>query len=77
MKLRNIEDVERFREVIAACNGDILLQSLQGDVFNLKSTLSQYVALGKLLSEQGDELELFARDREDEQRLLQFLLSIR
>ncbi|WP_317854212.1 polya polymerase [Chakrabartyella piscis] len=77
MKLRNIEDVEKFREVIRECNADVLLQSPQGDVFNLKSTLSQYIALGRLLSEQGEELELFARDREDERRLLSFLASIR
>ncbi len=77
MKLRNIEDVERFREVIRECNSDVLLQSLQGDVFNLKSALSQYVALGRLLSEHGDELELFAHDREDEHRLLKFLATIK
>ena len=49
------------------------LESLEGDIFNLKSAMSEYIALGRLLSEQGDSLELFADRREDEGRLLHFL----
>ena len=49
------------------------MKSTEGDVFNLKSAMSEYIALGRLLSEQGDSLELFADRREDEARLLHFL----
>ena len=35
--------------------------------------MSEYVALGRLLSEQGDSLELFADSKEDEALLLNFL----
>ena len=42
-------------------------------MFNLKSAMSEYIALGRLLGEQGDSLELFADRREDEARLLNFL----
>ena len=58
MKLKNIKEVEEFRKVIHACAGDVYLKSQDGDVFNLKSALSEYIALGQLLSEQGDNLEL-------------------
>ncbi len=44
--------------------------------FNLKSALSEYIALGQLLSEQGDNLELFADRREDEARLIEFLANL-
>lgn len=73
MKLKNIKEVEQFRNVIHECTGDVYLKSQEGDVFNLKSAMSEYIALGRLLSEQGDSLELFANNREDEARLLRFL----
>ena len=52
------------------------LKSQDGDVFNLKSALSEYIALGQLLSEQGDNLELFADHREDEAKLINFLAEL-
>ena len=73
MKLQNIHEVEDFRKVIHQCKDDVFLKSKEGDVFNLKSAMSEYIALGRLLSEQGDSLELFAHRREDEGRLLHFL----
>lgn len=73
MKLVNIKEVEQFRKVVHECEGDVYLKSTEGDVFNLKSAMSEYIALGRLLSEQGDSLELFADRREDEARLLHFL----
>ena len=60
MKLQNIHEVEDFRKVIHQCKDDVFLKSQEGDVFNLKSAMSEYIALGRLLSEQGDSLELFA-----------------
>lgn len=76
MKLKNTKEVERFRKVVHECEGDVYLKSTEGDVFNLKSSLSEYLALGKLLGEAGDSLELFANLREDEARLLEFIRSL-
>lgn len=73
MKLKNIKEVEEFRKAVKECAGDVYLKSVDGDVFNLKSALSEYIALGRLLSEQGDSLELFASTREDEAKLLNFV----
>ncbi len=73
MKIKNIKEVEEFRKVVHECTGDVYLKSLDGDVFNLKSALSEYIALGRLLGEAGDSLELFATNREDEAKLLQFV----
>lgn len=76
MKLRNIKDVRKFVGVLDECKRDVYLKSLQGDVFNLKSSLSQYVAIGRLLEENGDSLELFADDPADEARLIGFLADL-
>ena len=41
-----------------------------------RSSLSQYIAIGRLIEESGDSLELFAQTREDEARLLQFVMQM-
>ena len=66
----------RIPKVSHTCTGDVYLKSQDGDVFNLKSALSEYIALGQLLSEQGDNLELFADKREDEAKLISFLAEL-
>ena len=73
MKLSNITDVQKFTAAVNACEGDVYLKSVEGDVFNLKSSLSQYFAIGRLLEESGDSLELFAQTREDEAILLNMI----
>ena len=73
MKLSNVTDVQKFIAAVNSCENDVYLKSLEGDVFNLKSSLSQYIAIGRLLEESGDSLELFAQTREDEARLLAML----
>ena len=73
MKLNNITDVQKFTAAINACKSDVYLRSQEGDQFNLKSSLSQYIAIGRLLEESGDSLELFAQTREDEAILLEML----
>ncbi len=76
MKLSNVKDVQKFIETVNACQSDVYLKSVEGDVFNLKSSLSQYIAIGRLIEESGDNLELFAQTREDEALLLQMLAEI-
>lgn len=73
MKLNNITDVQKFINAVNACQSDVYLRSQEGDQFNLKSSLSQYIAIGRLLEESGDSLELFAQTREDEALLLEML----
>ena len=76
MKLNNIKDVQKFIAAVNACESDVYLKSQEGDVFNLKSSLSQYIAVGRLIEESGDDLELFAQTREDEARLMQMLYEL-
>lgn len=75
MKLRNIAEVEAFRNAVGKCTGDVWLESVDGDRFNLKSALSQYVALGTLLSENGDNLELFCSNSADQTHFFEFFAN--
>ncbi len=66
MKIKNIEQVNEFLAAVDKCKGDVWLLSSQGDELNLKSRLSQYVAIGALLKDYNEELELFCQFTEDE-----------
>ena len=70
MRLTNVKDVQKFTQVVNECEHDVYLKSQEGDVFNLKSSMSQYIAIGRLIEEQGDNLELFASRKEDQARLM-------
>lgn len=68
MTLKNIKDVKRFQNVIDKCEDDVWLMSAT-DRYNLKSAISQLIAIGRVLT--GDKtLELFASKKEDEWKLL-------
>lgn len=67
MKLTNISQVHSFLAAVDKCKGNVWLESTAGDKYNLKSALSQYIAIGALLSAHGSELELFCSDPADEQ----------
>lgn len=72
MKLTKISQVEDFLAAVNACKGSVTLTSIYGDKYNLKSLLTQYVAIGALLGEKGDELELFCSLPEDEAMFIKF-----
>ena len=66
MKLKNVPQLNDFIYAVNQCKGCVWLESPEGDKYNLKSVFSQYIALGKLLEERGDYLELFCQNVEDE-----------
>ena len=73
MLLKNSNNVEGLVAAIAQCKGDVVLRSVDGkEEFNMKSTLSQYIAVSRLCEEYGDYYEIFCMDRTDEPYLLQF-----
>ena len=76
MKIQNISNIEGFFEVVDKCKGKIELVTGEGDRLNLKSKLSQYVSLANIFTG-GDipELEILAYEKEDVDRLLNFMLN--
>lgn len=76
MKISNIANVDAFFKVIDGCKGKVELVSKEGDRINLKSKLSQYVAMAKIFSDGYiRELELVAEDKDDVQRLIQYMYN--
>lgn len=72
MKLTKTNEIAAFRAAVDKCRGDVWLESPCGDRYNLKSVFSQCMALDALLSEFGDDLELFCSLPEDEGHFFQF-----
>ena len=70
MRLRSEADIQAFMDAVNACQGEVYLKSPEVDIFNLKSSMSRYIAIGRLIEEQGDTLELFANRQEDQARLM-------
>jgi hypothetical protein len=78
MLLKNIRDVNLLISAVDKCTGDVILRSIDGtEEFNLKSKLSQYIAIGKLCAEHGDDYEIFCLSKADEGFMMQFFSEIR
>lgn len=76
MKVTNITNLEGLFKVIDECTGKVELVTNEGDRLNLKSKLSQYVALANVFSDgKIDELELIAYESEDVNRLITFMYN--
>ena len=45
MKINKIEQVAEFLKTIDKCEGEVYLTSSFGDKYNLKSNLTEYVAI--------------------------------
>ena len=72
MRLTKAIEVEDFLKATENAKDNVYLRSIYGDCYNLKSVLSRYVALGALLGEHGDELELFCDSKSDEKYFFRF-----
>ena len=72
MNFTNINQVDDFLDTVKTCKGDVWLESVDGNKFNLKSSMSTYVAMSKMIRNESNNLELFCSDRESEAKLLKF-----
>lgn len=76
MKVQNIANIEKFFKVVDSCSGKVELVTGEGDRLNLKSKLSQYVSMAKVFSDgQVDELEIIAYEKEDIDKLVNFMIN--
>lgn len=74
MKISNINNVNDLFKVIESCEGKVELVTGEGDRLNLKSKLSQYVALANVFSDgKIEELELIAYEPDDIKKLIDFM----
>ena len=76
MKVQNINDIEKFFQVIDKCVGKVELVTGEGDRLNLKSKLSQYVSMANIFSNgEIPEPELIAYEKEDIDKLVSFMIN--
>ena len=74
MKLMNIKDVDTFFHVVDECQGDVFLASDEGDMINLKSKLSQYLAIANLFNDGYiSELTLVTSSAIDSERFMRYM----
>ncbi len=76
MKITNVKDIEAFQDAVRKCTGEVYLSSADGDFYNLKSSLSQYLAIADLIRDKNEELELFAKLPKDQLILMNFLSKL-
>ena len=75
MKVQNITNIERFFEVVDSCKGTVELVTGEGDRLNLKSKLCQFVSMARIFScNEIPELEIVAHEKEDIEKLIQFMV---
>ena len=76
MKITKIKNVENFMKVVNSCGGDVYLDTPEGDHLNLKSKLTQYVALAHILGGEANlgELEIRA-SQNDIIKIAEFLVN--
>ena len=72
MKLANITEVNDFLRTVDRCKGEVWLESSDGNKINLKSKLSQYIAISALINYEGENLELYCSLVEDEMKFFKF-----
>lgn len=72
MKIKKINQVNDFLTTVDSCVGGVWLTSQYGDRYNLKSKLTQYIAIAALLGAEGDNLELWCDNKEDEVKFFKF-----
>ena len=76
MKIQNINNIDKFFQVVDSCAGKVELVTGEGDRLNLKSKLCQYVSMANIFSNgEIPELEVIAYEREDIDKLISFMMN--
>lgn len=79
MRLK-VTDVDKFMKVVESCESPVYLTDWEvnedGEYnlkLNLKSSLSMYFGIAKLLGDKGDWLEIHTTSKEDEIKMMAFM----
>ena len=70
MRLHNICEVNDFLDTVDCCEGDVWLDSFEGDKLSLKTSLIRYVAIADFIRDKGEMLELYCSLPEDEAKFM-------
>lgn len=72
MRFSNAAEIHDFMNTAESCEGQVWIESPNGDRFVLKSVFSRYVAMAALLNDKAEELELFCQLPEDRQKFYKY-----
>ena len=76
MTLTNVANVDKLLKTIEECEGKVEMVTEQGDRFNLKSKLSQYVSFVKVLANQTvPSVEIITSNHSDAERLMKLMIN--
>ena len=76
MKIQNINNIDKFFQVVDSCAGKVELVTGEGDILNLKFKLCQYVSMANIFSNgEIPELEIIAYEKEDIDKLIAFMMG--
>ena len=76
MTLTNIKNVDKLLRTLEECEGDVELVTEQGDRYDLKSRLSQYVAFVKVLGNCTiPSIELITSNHADAEKLMKLMIN--
>ena len=77
MKIDKVKDIDQLFEVVDGCDGGVTLVTTEGDRLNIKSKLTQYVAVSYIFTAGSriGEMELLADKPEDEAKLKAYIDS--
>lgn len=75
MTIRSAKGISAFQEIVNASKGKVWMQDGHGHEYDLKSELDMCKAIGIMLSDPNNELELYASDPDTRFRLIHFLLT--
>ena len=76
IKMYHVSNLEKFMELVSQCKGNVYVVSEDGDKLNLKSKLTQFVALSKqFASGYIESLSLETTDESDSALLLNYMIS--
>lgn len=72
MRLKNSKEIAAFEKAIASSEGEVWIETPNGDKLNLKSLYCKYIAIDKMLKDKGDDLELYCQYKNDERLFFEF-----
>ena len=76
MTLTNVTNVDKLLKTIEGCEGKVELVTGQGERYNLKSKLSQYVSFVKVLANSTiPTIELITSNHADAEKLMKFMMN--
>ena len=76
MTLENVTNIAGLFEIINKCKGNVELVSEEGDRINLKSRLSQYLAVAGVFAHgYARQLQLIIEDQEDLEMIMESIVS--